>query len=307
MHIDHDADGKCVAVMLTGVTGAGKSTACNFIFGEAVFEVGMGLVSVTSKSDVHETVMNGRQVRLIDTPGFCDNFEKDEDKVEELGKAIILAKEGVHAIALVINAAHRFTSAEAKALEEIQLLGELWPFMFVIFTAAKSYGTSEDKQKKAVIDALDSSRCPHQFKTMMERVQRRFMMLESTENNAEYRCAKVQEFLAMVDQIFSVNQRLYSNYYFQKANKLYQEAKQKEQNKEEELRKALENATKMSAEMIAAMAALKSEQAKQQAIFQQTLSSLTSQLKESQQANQMIRKRMKEMEDDDDDGWCNIL
>ena len=33
----------------------------------------------------------------------------------------------MHVIALVINATH-LTSTEAKTLEEIQLLGELWPF-----------------------------------------------------------------------------------------------------------------------------------------------------------------------------------
>jgi len=264
--------------MLTGVTGAGKSSACNFLFGKDVFEVGMGMVSVTSKSAASEMEVNGKRVQLVDTPGFCDDFEKDEERVNELGKAILYAKAGVHAIALVINASHRFTAADAKALEEIQLLGELWGFMFVIFTAANCYGKSEQKQREVVISTLDSPKCPEHLKTLMERVNRRFMMLESTSISTEYRNLKRKEFLGMVHLIYSINKRLYSNKLFDVANKVYKEAKRKEQNREEELRKAQEGAMKMNAEMAAAMANMRSEQERQHAIFQEALSSLKNQL-----------------------------
>jgi len=264
--------------MLTGVTGAGKSSACNFLFGKDVFEVGMGMVSVTSKSAASEMEVNGKRVQLVDTPGFCDDFEKDEERVNELGKAILYAKAGVHAIALVINASHRFTAADAKALEEIQLLGELWGFMFVIFTAANCYGKSEQKQREVVISTLDSPKCPEHLKTLMERVNRRFMMLESTSISTEYRNLKRKEFLGMVHLIYSINKRLYSNKLFDVANKVYKEAKRKEQNREEELRKAQEGVKKMTAEMAAAMANMRSEQERQHAIFQEALSSLKNQL-----------------------------
>ncbi|XP_065897262.1 GTPase IMAP family member 4-like [Dysidea avara] len=292
-----------VAVMLTGVTGAGKSSACNFLFGDEVFEVGLGMVSVTSKSNAHETVVNGKKVKLIDTPGFCDDFEKDEERVNELGKAILLAKAGVHAIALVINASHRFTAAEAKALEEIELLGELWNFMFVIFTAAKCYGKSEQKQREVVISTLDNPKCPEHLKTVMERVNRRFMMLESSDDSTEYQNSKVIEFFTMVDSIYSTNKRLYTNKLFVKANELYQEAKLKEQNREEELRKAQEGVQKMTAEMTATMATMRSEQERQQAIFEQALSSLTSQLNEAQKTNQNLANQIANMPR----GGCNIL
>jgi len=296
-----------IAVMLTGVTGAGKSSACNFLFEEEVFEVGMGLISVTSKSGAHDTMIFGRKVRLIDTPGFCDDFEKEEEKVNELGKAVLLAKEGVHAIALVINSSHRFTSAEATALEEIELLGELWPFIFILFTAAKCYGATEQKQRDYILSTLDNPKCPEHLKTLMERVNRRFMMLENTDSSIEYRKSKITEFFTMVDSIYSTNKRLYTNYYFKKANELYQEAKRREQNKEEELRKAQEDVMKMSADMAATIGSMKSEQEKQQAIFQDTLSSLTRELREAQQNNQQLSEHLARMQHKGRKKRCSIM
>ena len=294
-----------VAVMLTGVTGAGKSSACNFLFGEEVFAVGAGLCSVTPKSDAVVKELDGKKVQLVDTPGFCDDFEEDEERVNELGKAVLYAKEGVHAVALVINASHRFTASEGKALEEIELLGELWPFMFIIFTAARCYGASEQKQKDAVFNLLDNKRCPEHFKTLMDRVNKRFMMLESTDTSVEYRTSKIKEFFAMVNTIYSSNKRLYTNKLFVKANELYQEEKRKAKNKEEELRKAQAGVIKMTAELQAAMANMQTEQQKQQALFQQTLSSLTSQLNEAQKANKKMAETLANV--NDDSGPCIIL
>jgi len=118
------------------------------------------------------------------------------------------------------------------------------------------------------------------------------MMLESTDTRMGYRASKIKEFFAMVNAIYSTNKRLYSNTLFVKANKLYQEEKRKAQNKEEELRKAQAGVIKMTAELQAALAKNPTEQQKQQAIFQQTLSSLTSQLHEAQQANKQLAETL---------------
>ena len=247
--------------MLTGDTGAGKSSACNFFFGRKVFEVGPRMSSVTLKSNSAEMEVNGRKLQLVDTPGFCNNFDNDEERVNELGKAMLLTKTGVHAIALVINA----TAAEAMALKEIELLRRLWPFMFVIFTGAKCCGANDQKQREVLISSLDSPNCPKYLQIVMERVNWRFMMLENLENSIEYHNTKVEEFLAMVQNIYSANRRLCTNHLFSKAN---HDAKLEAQNKGEEDRKSLQN---MAAEMKPDFAKMQSEQQKQQAIPQQNL------------------------------------
>ena len=50
-------------------------------------------------------------------------------------------------------------------------------------------------------------------------------MLESTEENQDYRTKKLKEFFKMVDRIYNTNKRLYSNKFFEKALELYQEQK----------------------------------------------------------------------------------
>jgi len=139
-----------IAIMITGVTGTGKSSACNFLFGEEKFEVDDGLLAVTTKSDMHDTVLNGRKVQIIDTPGFCESDTGGEESFTELSKAIIYAKFGVHAIALVINVSQPFTSSQATFLKEVESFGGLWPFVFVIFSGARKYGPTDTEQREKV-------------------------------------------------------------------------------------------------------------------------------------------------------------
>jgi len=56
-------------------------------------------------------------------------------------------------------------------------------------------------------------------------------MLESTDKSYAYRNAKIAEILQMVDEIYSKNQKLYSNHLFERAIKSYQEEKQKEKDR----------------------------------------------------------------------------
>ena len=51
---DHD-----YSIMVIGVTGSGKSTACNFFLNQKVFNTKGGAVSVTTKSDAHSGTVLG--------------------------------------------------------------------------------------------------------------------------------------------------------------------------------------------------------------------------------------------------------
>ena len=227
--------------MVTGITGEGKSSACNFLLGKELIKVSLSSMAVISKTDSPSKVLQGREIKIIDTPGFCEDSEDDETNIKELGKAVVLAKTGVHAIALVINVqpvSHRFTSSQVALLKELELLDNLWSFMFIIFSAAKSYGATDEEQRKRIKTIYDSPKCPEDFKKLLDRVEKRFMMLESTETNQDYRDAKLKEFLNMVDGIYHTNKRLYSNELFEQAIKMYQEVKDKEKNKEKERQEA---------------------------------------------------------------------
>ena len=242
----------CIAVMITGITGVGKSTACNFFLGENIFKVGQGMIPVTSKSGEHTAVVNSRELKIIDTPGFCeDNVQDGEEDISELGKAILFARDGVHAIGLVINSSQRVTSSQMTLLKELELFGELWPFMFIIFTAAKGYGDTEKEQRNAIDNMYKNPRCPEIVKMLLDKVDKRYIVLESTDTNPEYKAKKVEEFFKMVDRIYNANKRLYTKELFKQAAQLYQEEKEKGKNKENAYKEQIQILKKCITEKLA--------------------------------------------------------
>ena len=176
--------------------GVGKRTACNFLLGEKIFDVGQGMIPVTSKSGEHTVVVNSRELKIIDTPGFCKGNEKDEEEdLTELGKAILFARDGVHAIGLVINASQQVTSSQMTLLKELELFGELWSFMFIIFTAAKGYGDTEKEQRNAIDKIHENPRCPETVIMLLDKVDKRYIVLESTDTSPGYKAKKLRTFL----------------------------------------------------------------------------------------------------------------
>ena len=246
--------------MITGITGAGKSSACNFLLGEKKFKVGLGLKAVTSKSGSHSSVVNGRKLNIIDTPGFCEDSKDDAENMQELSKAIILAKDGVHAVALVVNASHRFTSSQVQLLKELELLEDLWPYMFIIFSGAKGYGETDEEQRKSINEIYEDPDCPKDLKKLLDKIDKQFMMIESTETNQDYRDNKRKEFFKMVDRIYNRNKRLYSNKLFKRALEVYQEQKDKAKNKDKAHQEAI-----MKAETLAKLMREEIERMREQA------------------------------------------
>ena len=195
--------------MVTGYSGTGKSSACNFLLGEKIFKAGPGLMPMTTQSGSYTTVFNGRKVNIIDTPGFHIGSREDEHIIEEIGRAIVLAGNGVHAIALVVGASQPFYLQ--KIFEKLEFLDELWPFSFIIFSSAESYGATDREQRETIHKIYESPRShAKDFKKLLNKVEKRFMMLDSTETNQDYRSTKLMEFYRMVDSIYYTNKRLCS-------------------------------------------------------------------------------------------------
>ena len=225
--------------MVTGITGAGKSSACNFLLGKNIFEVGLVGKAVTSQSRSYTTVLNGRKVEIIDSSSFREGGVTDEQNIKELCNTIFLARNGVHAIVLVVNVSQKFASLQVALLKQLELLGELWPFMFIIFSATKHYGDTDEEQRKKINEAYDykdpEEKTENLFKKLLDKVEKRFMLLECTETNQDYRALKLTEFFKMVDNIYHTNERLYSNELFKKAIELYEERRSEKAYQEDEL------------------------------------------------------------------------
>ncbi|KAJ5406665.1 hypothetical protein N7465_007949 [Penicillium sp. CMV-2018d] len=78
-----------VAVLVMGITGVGKSTFISKLIGDDA-GIGHDLTSYTQGVKFHSTIMKGRSVYLVDTPGFNDTYRSDFEIFSEI--AFILSQ-----------------------------------------------------------------------------------------------------------------------------------------------------------------------------------------------------------------------
>ena len=221
--INLSLEGECdYTLLVTGVTGSGKSSLCNFLScSSTAFETGCGFASTTTKSAAAIINMQGKRVKLIDTPGFCDDYATEEEHMEEFSEAVVLASKGVNAIGLVINAKERYTSNEKSTIDQMSQFQELWPYMFILFTHARSLGVSEEDQHKQLQSNFKESRCPESLKDLMQKVNNRYILVESikpSDDPENYYQRKTKEIETMMISIYEANGfQLYTNELFNKA------------------------------------------------------------------------------------------
>jgi len=206
--------------------------------------------------------------------------------MSELANAIMLARKGVHAIGLVLSAEGRFTGAEATMLKELEHFGELWPYIFILFTKASSLAADDGTQRYKVQEFLQNPRCPDSLKLLMRRVDGRYIMLESIKPmSGNYYEDKCYELIRMVEGIFSKTGKVYTNVLFDHALQLYEKAKKDEMDKEEALLRARKDVENLSTQMMTALKSAQEAQAQQQRIFQQALDKLQGELDAARKEN----------------------
>jgi len=235
------------SILVVGVTGSGKSSACNFFIGSDVFTTAGGAIAITAKSDAHVQNILGKRVLFIDTPGFGDEFASDEIRMAELGRAILFARDGVSAIMLCLDGSRRFDSSIANLLKEFEVLGTFWPYTFILYTHAADMGQTEEEQRSKITQWLSNPRCPDHMKWLFDKVCHRSMTVESKQfrHSTWYYQLKSQELMNMVEAISAQNRyQKYTNQFFQWAKRKYDQVKQQKLEHERELEKTQKNLEK---------------------------------------------------------------
>uniref|UniRef100_A0A9J7ZZQ6 AIG1-type G domain-containing protein n=1 Tax=Cyprinus carpio carpio TaxID=630221 RepID=A0A9J7ZZQ6_CYPCA len=137
------AAGGCaeVRVVLLGHTGSGRSSSGNTILGRSAFWTDVSPVSVTKHCQRSEGVVDGRSLRVIDTPGFFHTCLSPDEVRAELSRCVELSAPGPHAFLLVLRAG-RVTRECSAALDWITAAfgPQALSFTIVLITCGDALG-----------------------------------------------------------------------------------------------------------------------------------------------------------------------
>ncbi|XP_067426988.1 GTPase IMAP family member 8-like [Thunnus thynnus] len=124
-----------IRIVLVGAKGSGKTSALNTILGrESSQRLGR-----TAQCLVGEGVVFGRQVTVVDTPGWWMNYFCDESPIfdrREILLSLSLCPPGPHVFLLVIRVDRAFTETYRRAVQEhLELISEhTWSRVIVLFS-----------------------------------------------------------------------------------------------------------------------------------------------------------------------------
>ncbi|KAI6657923.1 hypothetical protein LOD99_15641 [Oopsacas minuta] len=205
------------SIFMIGITGAGKSTFCNFLANDKLFDEGCGFISKTQQAGACKFSFNSEDVLIIDCPGFCDSKRSPEDIQDELCRVGVMAKDGTDAVAIVVNSMERFSDNHRNVLNQLEFLGgSLWEHAFLVFTReSKLIKEFEVGRGEEYIELISADKnCPPILSEWLKKANRRYVCVESKKKfqNEAYRDEKCNKIFELMDDIrITTNNTRYNN------------------------------------------------------------------------------------------------
>ncbi|XP_023155289.2 GTPase IMAP family member 8 [Amphiprion ocellaris] len=136
-----------IRIVLLGAKGSGKTSALNTILGRESIQQ----TSRTAQCVVGKGVVFGRQVTVVDTPGWWMNYFCAESAIfdqREMVLGLSLCPPGPHVFLLVIRVDRAFTETYRRAAQEhLELISEhIWSRVLLLFTFGDWLGETTTEQ-----------------------------------------------------------------------------------------------------------------------------------------------------------------
>lgn len=180
--------------MLFGTSGVGKSSSGNTILGSEKFRSDCDFESVSVECASESAVVEGRQVTVMDTPGFTDPRLRPEHLGQRIINTIKESSPGIHAFVIVVKIS-RISEAEAVLLEQLPTLfgSNAAKYTMVLFTHG-------DLLRGQSID--DKILISRRVSELVSMCCERYCVFDNTQRRNRQ---QVREFLDKIDEMVTAN------------------------------------------------------------------------------------------------------
>ncbi|KAK3085465.1 hypothetical protein FSP39_003800 [Pinctada imbricata] len=268
-------------IVIVGKTGVGKSATGNSILGNKQFPSRKSPQSVTKKIQIGGAERFGKQILIVDTPGFYDTGMTHEDLGKEFTKCVAITSPGMHAIIFVTNTG-RFTEEEEKTIELLldHFGQDIIHFLVIVFT-----GMDEIKREGSSIEAYVESLEPSsKLSEIIEKCRRRYIAFDNTAEGKQ-NDEQVKTLFSVIEKLIRENgSNCFTHEMFKKAEFILRL-------KADEERKRLEEEQRQK--MLAIVATLKEENLSEQRLCDALLKAFQIQITSLEQVTSKIEAELK--------------